>query len=152
MIETKLNDTLRAVVPSKLLAAESCVMVWFHDPEPDTPIEALMFPAYWAHVAKQLQPGHRIEVLSQDGGWWANIIVRAVGRAEAQVQVLQHEVLGDKEMLAKAPDADFDVKWRGPARKFGVIRKSDGELVKEDLPTKEDAQRWVAQTMRNRAT
>ncbi len=151
MIETKLSDKLNAVVPGKLLPAESGVMVWFHDPEPGTPIEALMFPAYWAHVAKQLRPGHRIEALSQDGEWWANLIVRAVGRAEAQVQVLQHEVLGDKEMLASEPDPEFEVKWRGPARKFGVVRKSDGQLVKEDLPTKDDAIRWVSQTLRNRA-
>lgn len=128
--------------PTKLDPAEFSVTVYAHTPEIGVDLETLLQPDYWTHVASKLRPGYRIEVLAGDGGWWAMLLVRAVGRHEAIVQCLQHVVLGDAQEVT-ASDMPYEVKWRGPARKFGIVRKADGEVIKDEFPVRELAAKWL---------
>lgn len=128
--------------PTKLLLAEHALVLWHHVPEFGVTFDALLERGYWAHVAKSLRVGHRIEVMAPDGAWWGNLLVRAVGPNEAAVQPLQFVQLGAAETVASA-DMPYEVKWRGPARQFGVVRKDDGSVVKDGFQIKEDAARWA---------
>lgn len=136
--------------PTKLHIAEHSVVVYFHAPEFGVSLDDMLKSDYWTHVAPQLRVGHRVEVLSADGSWWAMLIVRAVGRHEAVVQALQHVVLGDAEDIA-AEDMPYKVMWRGPAKKFGVVRKSDGEVIRDEFPVKEQAMKWLKNHMQSMA-
>jgi len=136
--------------PTSILAAEHAVVVYFHSPESGVGLDDILKPDYWTHVATRLRPGHRIEVLSDDGTYWAMLIVRAVGKHEAYVQALQHVALG-QPAVAAGPESPFEVKWRGPARRFGVIRKTDKEIIKEDFQLREHAELWVKNHMNSMA-
>lgn len=137
--------------PTKLFPVEHNVVVYHHTPEFGLNIEDMVKPDYWSHVAKQLRIGHRIEVMAADGAYWAMLIVRAVGRTEAVVQALQHVELGSPAEKIKGDDNPYEVKWRGPTKKFGVVRKSDNEVVRDEFPVREDAERWLKNHMQSLA-
>jgi len=128
--------------PTKLHPAEHAVIVYSHTPEVGVPLEELLKPDYWTHVCPQLRQGYRIEVLAGDGSWWAMLLVRAVGRHEAMVQALSHVVLGEV-VEPVVQDIPYEVRWRGPAKKFGVVRKTDGEVMKDEFPVREHAAKWL---------
>jgi hypothetical protein len=136
--------------PTKLQIAEHEVVCYYHCPEIDTGLSDVLKSDYWTHVTKSLRVGHRIEVLAADGSWWAMLIVRAVGSHDAVVQELQHVELGS-QVEAKVTDSPYEVKWRGPARKFGVLRKEDGEIIRDEFQVKEHAVKWLKNHMRNLA-
>lgn len=137
-------------VPTKLTPADYAVTVYFHSPEFGVSLKDIQKPEYWVHVARQLRPGHRIEVLASDETYWAMLIVRAVGRTEAVVQVLQEVKLGKSEAPADA-ESPFEIKWRGPTKKFSAVRKSDGAVVKEDMQTREQADQWLKNHLKTMA-
>lgn len=138
--------------PVKLLPAEHSVIVWHWTAPEGTDRSALFDEEYWAHVARQLKPGHEIKVVAEDGSWWMHLYVRVVDRNRARVQVLHEVELGDTVPLAEIPqDNPFEVKWRGPAAKWGVVRKSDGEVIKDHLPERADANRYISEKLRTLA-
>lgn len=119
--------------------AEFARLVWSARPEAGTTIEQLMQPAYWASVAEQLKPGARIEVMPEDGAYFAEFIVRSCTRVSAVVyplRVVQFEFAEQTET-----DPEYFVKWRGPSKKWCVMRKSDNVPVIEDQETQELAYR-----------
>lgn len=133
--------------PTKLFSAEHSVIVWHYTvPEGVSP-DDLVTPEFWTHVAGQLRQGHRIEVSAIDGTWWGMLYVRHASKGEARVQFLQRVDLGDVEALPSA-ESPFEAKWRGPQVRWSVIRKSDGEVIKEHLPEKADALRYIANKLR----
>lgn len=136
--------------PTKLFSAEHAVVVYYHAPEFGVSLDDTLKPDYWTHVAKSLRVGHRIEMMAADGSWWAMLLVRAVGRHEAVVQALQHVELGEPVSVEIA-DSAYEIKWRGPARKYGIVRKSDGEVIREDIPVKEQAVQWLQNHMKSMA-
>ena len=128
--------------PTKLQQLDHSVVVYHHTPEFETSRDDLAKPDYWTHVAAQLRPGHRIEVMAPDGAYWAMLLVRSASRLEAVVQELQFVKLGKAEAAA-TPDQAYEVKWRGPSAKFSVIRISDGEIIREQIESKEAATQWL---------
>lgn len=138
------------IKPTKLHTAEHSVVVYHHCPEEGVTLADVIKSDYWTHVAPQLRIGHRIEIMAPDGAWWAMLLVRAVGRHEAVVQALQHVVLGQAAEVSPA-DVPYEIKWRGPARQFGVIRKSDGEVIKDQFAVREHAALWLTNHMRSMA-
>ena len=136
--------------PTKLQIAEHEMVCYYHYPDAGLALSDVLKPDYWTHVARSLRAGHRIEVFAEDGSWWAMLIVRAVGSHDAVVQELQHVKLGS-HAKAKVSGAPFEVKWRGPKRKFGIIRTADDEIIKQDIQSKEEAENWVKNHMRSLA-
>lgn len=129
--------------PVRLLPATSQVSVFYHAAEPGVAFDSLLHPEYWAHVAKQLTPGARIETAAADGAWWGMLLVRAAGQHDAVVQALQHVELGEADK-ATPTFAEYEIAWVSPTRKWGVKRLSDKMWVKQDFQTQGQAQQWVA--------
>ena len=136
--------------PTKIFPAEHTVIVYHHSPEFGISLEDCLKPDYWTHVTKSLRVGHRIEILSADGSWWAMLIVRSVGRHDAVVQDLSYVELGEA-VEAATEQSPYEIKWRGPAKKFGVVRKSDGEVIHDEFTVKEDAIRWMKNHLKSLA-
>lgn len=137
--------------PTKLQLAEHTVIVYAHSPEVGVTLDDLLKPEYWSHVAPQLRAGHRIEVMAGDGAWWAMLLVRATGRHEAVVQALQFVELGEQAAEISATDMPYEVKWGGPSRKFRVVRKSDGAVIKDEFAVREHADRWLKNHLQSQA-
>lgn len=137
--------------PTKLFPAEHVVVIYHHTPELGLSLKDILEPSYWVHVAPQLRVGHRIEIMAPDGDWWAMLIVRAVGRTEAVVQELQYVKLGEPTAKVKGEENPYKIVWRGPARKFGIVRKSDKEVVKDEFQVREHAEKWLKNHLKNMA-
>jgi hypothetical protein len=93
-------------------------------------------------VAATFNPHSRIEVLPEDGTWFAELIIISCGRNWANVLPLRHvELTG----AAPAPvaEAKYKVMWRGVVHKHCVVRVSDKEVVKTEFATAAEAAKWL---------
>lgn len=105
--------------------------------------EDILAPSFWANVASKLRIGDEIKVLTEDMAWRALLIVRAVGRVEAVVQLLSYDDLGEASDVLSVADNPYLVEWGSPAVKFRVKRKDTGDVVKDMFQTREAAEQWV---------
>lgn len=99
-------------------------------------------PEFWAHCAKKLRIGDKIEILADDGSWeWAGR-VRRKGAVEVFFrEIFFWEASGDEDMPS-AP-LPYTVGWGGPHHKHRVIN-SAGEILESGFATKEEAEQFLA--------
>ncbi len=126
--------------PSGMQLAEYSRNVWSITVKDD--IKALLKPEYWVHVAKMLKQFDRIEVLAEDGSYFADLIVTASSKKWAKVNILMHKKLaGTPKVVSAVPG--FIVEWSGPHHKFRVVRDADKEIMSKEHETKELAIEWL---------
>lgn len=134
--------------PHRLQAAEFVRTVYRVVPEDLTPFEALLDPAYWAHVAAKLRPLDRIEVEAEDGSYTAMLIVRDAGRLFAKVAVLYKVNLDPVEVGASLPiPSNYFVKFSGPILKWCVVR--DKDRLREGVASRVEAEAWLREHLKN---
>jgi hypothetical protein len=116
-------------------------------------MEDVVKPDFWAHVAPKLRPYDEIRLCTDDGMFYARLLVLSVGRNWAKVFTLEVHELTTKDVdMSQAEAFDgYEVKYRGPHCKFSVVRKSDSEVVKEGLGTKSEAHAWLADHVKQTA-
>lgn len=111
---------------NRLELAETKRNVFHVTPEAGTPFEAVLTDKYWAHVSAYLKPGSRIEVVAEDGRYWADLLVRDAGKLYAKVSVLNLIELDAVEVKEGGTTVEgFEVKWCGPKLKWCVLRGQD---------------------------
>ncbi|MCR4331769.1 MAG: hypothetical protein NUV34_03565 [Sulfuricaulis sp.] len=115
----------------------------------------ILNPAFWSHIAYKLRPYARIEVRCDDGSFFAELVVLNAERTWARVYVLSWADLTTKDVsqtqAGKAaqpaataePERAFRVEWKGPHKKFCVIRNSDNAYIRESEASKRDAEAWL---------
>ena len=96
---------------------------------------------FWAHVSGTFTKGDLIEVFAEDSSWYAQLLVLDCSRLHAKVASLVYQSLAVK--AKRAEDTAFSVEFKGPNRKWSVIRKKDKEIVKENFESKDDANVWL---------
>lgn len=124
-------------------------------------LEDILKPDYWANVTKKLT-AHKshIEADWEDGTRLVVLRVVGVGTNFAKVRVIQDfdfttaapaaVTASDIKAPSAAPTAstenadDFTVEWKGPSRKFSIIRKSDKAYVKDLFESKAEGEEWLA--------
>lgn len=136
----------RSLRESRFTPADQVRNTWSVVPEEGTPMEALMEPAYWVHVARKLRPGDIIEVRAEDGAWFARLYVQATQRLSAKVALLDKHVFED--VAAEDAGGDFEVMWKGPHHRHSVIRKSDRKTLQHGFESREAAFLWLANNMK----
>lgn len=110
-------------------------------------LDTMLAPSFWSHVAGRLKPLDRIEIVPDGGKYYAELMVLVTDAKTARVKTLRYEVLEE----VSPEDAESDshmIKWRGPAAKFGVVRKDDGAVLKDGFPTKEDAAAYMREHLK----
>lgn len=127
------------ILQRQIQQAEFARTVWVVKPEPGVTLEQLLQPEAWAHVSKTFRPGDHVDVMPPGGDWFAELYVRASGDNEAKLVVLKHYVFD----TAKPVDSEIEVKHRGEAKKWSVLRKSDKAVLVEGLETRGLAEDWV---------
>lgn len=110
-------------------------------PEPSTPFETVLTPEYWAHAAHLFHPTDRIEVLAEDGSWFAELFVVSCGRNWAKVCQLRFVELSESSPVEA--QAKFKVLWRGQVHKHCVVRIADAAVIKTEFATAADAKKWM---------
>lgn len=110
--------------------------------------EDLLNPAYWAHYAADLRTMDIIEVFCEDGLWEASYRVMFSGEGQVRLSqrlLVSHDQLNTDE-IEELSDKYF-VKFRGPAVRWSVLRKSsDGspdEVIRDRFQEKRDALQYM---------
>lgn len=120
-------------------------------------LEDALKPEFWAHVARFFRIGDLVRLLPEVGDYYAMLIVVGTGKTWAKVKLIHYVPLAATaegyeedeaaEEAGAAGSAVLDhghvVEWKGPHRKYSVIRKSDGEYLKEGFTERKDAEQWL---------
>lgn len=134
---------IRQLVVPRFALAEHKRAVWQASVPAGVDFEDVKTPEFFAHVAKKITICDRIEVLTDDGLYFAELLVQDVGSGYVKTAVLRFVELAPP-IKVEGEATKFDVKWMGPHKKHVVIRKSDNFMVREGLATKSEAHDWVA--------
>ena len=133
---------------SNLWAGDSRRNVFVGKVEIGTAIEDILVPEYWSFHAPNLQPWDRIELQWEDMTRYVEVMVLDCAKTWAKVYILREEQIA-KNVLKEECDvavvrilASHEVIHRGP-RRWSVVRKSDGAVIKEDMNLKDDAEDWL---------
>ena len=113
-----------------------------------TPLEAMLNPRSYAHIAYRLVPNDEITVIPDDSSWYGKFIVLYADRHQAKVHQLEYHQIAalDDEDLG---DEAFEIKHI-PNRdvRWCVIRKVDGARIKQGFDSREAAHGWIAKNRR----
>lgn len=127
---------------ANLLLAEYARRVFTVSPDPGTPFDAILEPAYWAHVASQFKPFSRIEVNAPDNSYFAELIVLDCDKMWAKVEVLRKVDFAEGATAITESIGGLKVGWGGPFHKFRVLRGAD--VLAKGFGNRVDAEAWIA--------
>jgi hypothetical protein len=111
-------------------------------------LDDMLDPVYWVGVASLFEklPFPRIEVINASGTLFTEFLVLASGKGTAKVALLRQIPL-DREPAGSADE--FNVEFKGPQRKWSIIRKSNNAYEKEGFASKDDAKDWLDANLGN---
>ncbi len=142
------SDEPRHLRATALHTGEFRRTVWVAVAEAGTTIEDIQNPEYWSFHSQKLSPWDKIEVQWEDMTKYAEVMVLDCAKTWAKVYVLREDQIA-KGRLREETDvavarilASHEVMHRGP-RKWSVVRKSDREVIKEDIELRDDAEEWL---------
>ena len=118
--------------------------VWQVKPELKATVKDLLNPDYWAHVAKRMKAGDRIEAVPDDRHYFAEFFVLAASTNWVKL-VLMREVIIIKDNDKTVTDG-FTVAFAG-AHKWRVTRGK--EILSKDHDDKASASAWLAENMKD---
>lgn len=130
------------IMPARFQLAEHARNVYVITVEENQKKEDVMNPDYWAHIAGKLRQYDEIMVRSDVGAFYGHLLVVACERTWAKTAVLSWVVLEEGNVSEQEP-TDYRVEYKGPYKKFCVIRVEDSALLKDEIQTKKEANQWV---------
>lgn len=134
-----------------LLPAEFARQSWRVTPPSGVGIDEVLEPDYWANVASKLTPHDVVEVVPEDGAFYARLFVVSTGKLSAKMQKLEHVTFsGSQKKATKAAIGEYEVKFSGPSAKWRVHKEKDGALVTTDsFQTREEAEAWLEKNIKD---
>lgn len=128
--------------PTTIDEAAYARTVWIVKPEATATVEDLLEPGYWAHVARQIRAGDRVEAVPDDRSYYAEFFVLAASSNWAKLVLLREETLIKDS--GKSVDGEFAIGFAGP-HKWRVTRGK--EVLSKGHDDKESATKWLADNM-----
>ena len=116
---------------------------WAADVEYGVTLEDIQDPAYWSMMGMYMKPYDLIEARAEDGSWIAFLIVTGCDRTWAKVAVDRVVNLTTSDVALSQVAPKHKVDWKGPHRKYSVIRLSDSENVHDGFQSREEAYSWM---------
>ncbi|MEN9903117.1 MAG: hypothetical protein RL651_1781 [Pseudomonadota bacterium] len=132
------------LVPQALKGAEFASTTHSATPDAGTPYSRVLEPSYWALVASNLRPMDEIKVIPQDLAYYAHLLVVSVSRMDVFVKEISKADF-EPVKTEETDLGDYVIKYSGPIAKHRVIRTKDGQVMAENISTKEEARRWIAE-------
>jgi len=103
--------------------------------------EDLENPTFWVNVANRLRPGDEVRVVDDGYQWVSVVFIAFCNGLDVRAKILYGVDLDFEGELPDEVSSNYEVKLRGTHR-FCVIRKSDGEILQENIATKSAAEKW----------
>lgn len=97
-------------------------------------------PAFWPNVANRLRPGDEVRVVDHDFQWLAYVFISFCNGLDVRAKVIMGTDLAVEGDVPDDLGSDFECKLKGP-RRWCLVRKSDGEIIKEGIATKAEAEK-----------
>jgi len=130
--------------PSRFAHDEHVNTNWTVTVEAGTSLDDVMNTAFFANIASKLQPYDHIRVRVDTDEWYAELLVVSCGRVWAKTIKLLHVKLVSDEAEPEDVDSQYLIEFKGPHKKWVVIRKADKEIIREGCANKQDANVWLA--------
>ncbi len=141
MAEETQKRAVPMVVQNRVQAAEHGRNVWLVTAESSEHPEDFLEPEFYAHVAKDFRPMDHIEVRTDDGQYWAELLILSADRTWAKVHLLREVKLAAVEQASD--DKSYAIRYRGNHLKWSVIRLSDNSPLREGELDKASAIAWL---------
>lgn len=130
--------------PTNIENAEYARTVYQVKPEISVTVKDMLEPDYWAHVAKTLRAGDRIEAVPEDRHYFAEFFVLAASTNWAKLVLLRETTLiKDNE---KSVTDGFSIGFAGP-HKWRVTRGQ--EVLSKGHDDKDAAARWLSDHLKD---
>lgn len=130
------------LLEKNLMGAEFARQSFRAIPPAGTKLEEMLEPEYWAHVARKFTPYDIVEIVPEDGEFYARLFVTSTGKLWAKMVKLEYV-----ELTAKKPVVvvdKYEAKYGGPSAKWRAVHKSDGSLVaNESFQTREEVDMYI---------
>lgn len=147
MSETeKKEHQVQAVVPNRRQLAEHGRQTHLVTVDNADFPKDFLDPAFWALVAKEMQLGDHVEIRDDGMTYWGEFLVLAADKTWAKLHLLRETKLVPMEERSISPE--FLVQFKGPHKKWSVIRKADSTIVHDGEPDRGAANRWLEQYAR----
>lgn len=122
--------------------------------EPGVTRAQILNPAFLAHVARDLKPYSKLEIINDDGTMYAEAIVLQAERSWAKIAILSWHDLTTRDVSQTEAEGieiqadDHRVEWKGPHKKWCVIRTSDSKYLREKEASRQDAELWLREYLK----
>lgn len=136
-------------MPEKLGLAEHKRNDWCMDVDPHLEVNDVLEPGYWSHVAEKMQPMDTIECRWEDGSRIVHLRVVFCERTYAKVRVVSEENMGKEGREVPVDSDKHTIQYKGPTRRFCVIRNADLEIVQEGFKERGLAAAWLVEHERS---
>ncbi len=123
---------------------------WFVHLNHDVAVNDLMDRKFWGGVAVKLRRGDKVCCMSEDGRLYVELIVFGCGMNWAEVRVFGNPIVVPRSVAAGGPATDFEVRYLGLIKEWGVIDTTTGRVIKGDgsLKTEDAARAWLSEFLR----
>jgi len=137
---------MKPITRSQFSLADSVRTRYSVTVEPESTLEDVLKEEATQHIAAQLRVSDILEVTPADQSWYAELMVKDCGRNFAKFHVLQFTELVPTEPAGDSgKESAYVVNWGGPHQKHRVIRKADGEVLKDGFSDKKTANAWITE-------
>ena len=134
---------VQTVLPAMFGLAEHKRHDFVCDVKPDVTVDDVCDPAFWSHVADQMDPLDTIEVRWEDGSKILQLRVLWCERTFAKVKVISTETLDEIPANQEVKSLKHRVEWKGPTQKHCVIRNSDNAILQSGFRERALAAAWL---------
>ena len=143
------NRRIPIIAPNRVGLAEHQRNHWVATAENAEHTKDFLDPGFWSNVAKDFRQYDIVEVRVDDGTYWGEFLVMSCDRTWAKLHPLR------EVRLQAAPASPISnlckVDWKGPHRKFAVIKIADGSVLHDGEQERAGAERWLDSYVRGTA-
>jgi len=135
-------------IPTNLQSADYARQVFRYSLDKAFSKEDLLDTKNWRQVVKStpmLSVGDIIEVLREDNTFYSTLLVTGKVNDDLFVKIITFTDLekSDKSTEKKElKSSDYEITWKGPQKKFTLIRLSDNKELKDKFASKDEANHW----------
>ena len=116
--------------------------------KPGTTKEQLVDPELWVNVATPMNPGDEIRVRADDDSFTALLHVTYSVGNKVRLKLIYLAELDEVDYdEMHESTSDYEIKMRGQM-KWCIVQKSTGDVIKELIPTKLEAEKELDQLLK----
>lgn len=114
--------------------------------------EDISNPALWLEIAiskSAIKVGDIIEILREDFGFYATaLVVLRDNVTGIKVEILSYKGFEENDKTEEVDsNSAIEIVWKGPTKKFCVVRKSDKREFKDKFANKEEARSYIVNNL-----